>query len=197
MSEQYDLERDLKELEAMVNHLVPYLKSKELYGNAGGGFFSRMPALTIGAVLMRLRRIEEQRLSLSSNQRERFDKVKQAHKNIYQEWKIHYDKKLLREAHSRLDAMRTFFEECENDPRLCAQVYAPEVLRRTIVQEIVLYMRDIDLTDDTLTDKLRGVDSRLRRYVRPAEFFWASQLQPAYSQADFWWLYHRPAGKER
>lgn len=197
MSEQYDLERDLKELEAMVNNLVPYLKSKELYGNAGGGFFSRMPALTIGAILMRLRRIEALRLSLSPNQRERFDKIKQTHRDIYREWKQHYDKKLLREAHSRLDAMRTFFEECENDPRLCAQVYAPEVLRRTIVQEILMYMREIDLTDETLSEKIRDVDGRLRRYVRPSDFVWANALQPAYAQAEFWWLYHRPVTKER
>ncbi|MDX2074801.1 MAG: hypothetical protein SFZ02_00090 [bacterium] len=197
MFEQYNLEQDLKELEAMVSHLAPYLKSSELYGNAGGGFFSKMPALTIGAVVMRLRRLEELRISLTTAQRDRFDKAKQSHEAVYREWKTHYEKKLLREAHSRLDAMRTFFEECENDPRLCAQVYSPEVLRRTIVQEIILHMNDISLTDETLPTKITGVDGRLRRYVRPNDFFWDKTLETAYPQADFWWLYQRPVGKER
>lgn len=197
MFEKYDFESDIKEAEAMANHLAGYLKTNELYGNAGGGFFSKMPALTIGALVMRLRRLDVLRSSLSMPQRERLEKARQTHQSVYREWRAHYEKKLLREAHSRLDAMKTFFEECDNDPRLCAQVYSPEVLRRTIVQEIFIHMGDIHLEDATLTEKMTGVDSRLRRYVRPNEFFWAKDLEPAYAQSDFWWLYYRPAGKER
>ncbi len=193
MSEQYTIDKDLKEAEAMAKALVPYVHEGQLYGNVGGGGIfgsGNMPSLTIGAFLMRLRRLNT--FSLDSDQKARLQKAEHRNEQVLKEWRVHYERKLVREAHSRLDAMRTFFEECAADPALCARVYGPEVLRRTTVQEIIIAMEEIGLTDDELTKKAAGVDGRLRRYLQASDFVWDEQLIPAYPEKPFWWMYQHP-----
>ncbi|MDX1991871.1 MAG: hypothetical protein SF029_05755 [bacterium] len=194
MAEQgYAIEQDLKEAEAMAKSLVPYVHEEPLYGQAGGGgFFSKLPSLTVGALLMRLRRLEAQRDTMTPAQQSRLDAVQTRHSEVLKEWRMHYEKKMLREANSRLDAMGQFFEECNQNPRSCAGNYGVEASRRTIVQELVLAMQQMGIADDDLQTKLRAVDGKLRRYVQPSDFVWDASLQPYYPQRDFWWLYTRP-----
>ena len=196
MSEVYTIKRDLGELEAMVKNLENYVRGDTLYGSAGGaGFFSggRMPSLTVGAVLMRLRRLDVLHNQMDDAQIHRFEATQEKHAHVADEWRLHYTGKMTREANSRLDAMHAFFEECTTSPKLCANVYRPELLRRTIVQEILIAMDEINMAvEDDLKQKLNGTDGRLRQFVKPSEFQWAEQLQPAYDQKTFWWLYQQP-----
>lgn len=195
MSDSYTIERDLKEAEAMVKALDNYVRQDTLYGSVSGGFFSfsKMPALTIGAVVMRLRRLDVLHDGLNADQRTRLDKTVADHKTVYDAWRVHYDAKMLREAHSRLDAMRTFFEECANSPALCPRIYGPEALRRTVVQEIMLAMEANGTEiEKELKEKAQGVDGRLHAVVKHADFYWDAGLEPAYPRHVFWWLYHRP-----
>lgn len=196
MSEQkYAIEQDIKELEAMVQALVPYVYEDQLYGKVGGGgLFSggTMPSLTLGALLMRIRRLRASDDQLTDDQRSRLDAVELQHEAVRKEWRAHYEGKLLKEANSRLDAMRTFFQECDDDPRTCANIYLPEALRRTIVQEILLVLPTLNLKSAELDSKVRRTDSSLRRYAQASEFIWSSILQPVYPKDTFWWLYSKP-----
>lgn len=199
MSESYTLDQDLRELKAMVDGLETYVREDALYGSVSGGFFGggNMPALTVGAVLMRLRRLADQYAGMNDRQRLTFADARARHDAVKQEWRHFYEQKMLREANSRLDAMSAFFEECSHDPQLCAQVYRPEVLRRTTVEEILMALPDLNLTDDDLTKKARGIDSRLRRVVQPASFIWADELKPYYPEDRFWWMYQRPPDPQK
>lgn len=195
MSENYTIEKDLKEAEAMAKALTPYVHDQQLYGNVGGGgFFSAptMPSLTLGALLMRLRRLSVLSSQMTAAQIERLKQADARNQAVYQEWRVHYQNKLVREAHSRLDAMQTFFEECAQDERLCARVYKPEASRRTIVEEILMAMGELGIEDKDLTTKVRGTDSRLHRYLQPGDFLWSQILTQTYPQGQFWWLYQQP-----
>jgi hypothetical protein len=195
MSEKtYTLEQDLKEAEAMAEGLAAYLRQDNLYGSVGGGLFAsgRMPSLTVGALVMRLRRLHLLAEGLSPASRQKLDAVAARHDAVAAEWRVHYEAKMLREAHSRLDAMRTFFEECAASPGMCPRIYLPEVLRRTVVEELLIAMEARELGDDDLATKVKGTDGRLRRYVQASGFVWASALQVAYPQPQFWWMYHEP-----
>jgi hypothetical protein len=99
---------------------------------------------------------------------------------------------MVREAKSRLDAMSTFFDECTSDPKLCPRVYGPEVLRRTITEEITMAMEDYNIEDADLDKKVKNVDSRLRRFTQPSKFIWDESLKSAYPQNPFWWMYSEP-----
>ena len=195
MSETYSIERDLKEAEAMAKALAYYVRQETLYGKVGsGGMFAggNMPSLTVGALLLRLRRLSELTRSLDSSQTVRLRKTIHRNEQVLQEWRSHYEQKMLREANSRLDAMQAFFEECERSPEFGAQVYKPEVLRRTIVQELLIVIEEQRLDSQNLPQKIQTIDNRLRRYVKRSEFIWAEILQPIYPESTFWWLYQRP-----
>ena len=59
----YDRSKDLNEARKMADSLEPYVLGDQVYGSVGGGFFTggNMPSLTIGALLMRVRRLREWR----------------------------------------------------------------------------------------------------------------------------------------
>lgn len=197
MGEQtYSIDKDLKEAQAMAKALVPYVYEKELYGRTGsGGMFSggAMPTLTVGALLMRLRRLRTLRPHMNEKQQAQFDEIEARNDEVRREWAAAYEGKMVREALSRLDAMRAFFDECSQSPQLCASAYLPEALKRTIVEEIRLAMRDYRITSSEVDSKTRSTDSRLRRFTQqPSHFIWAEALQEVYPSESFWWLYHRP-----
>lgn len=194
MSENYSISKDLKEAEAMSKALLPYVHRNELYGNVGGMFsMSPMPSLTLGALNMRLRRLSVLCDELSDSQQKTLEEAKQNNATVMKDWRVHYEEKLLKEVNSRLDAMNTYFEECNNDNRLCYNAYSPEASRRTIAQEAYLTLQElgVEITDE-LRAKIAGTDSKLRRYVQPTDFIWSSELEPAYPKSEFWWLYARP-----
>ena len=92
-----------------------------------------------------------------------------------------------------LDAMRTFFQECRENPRSCAGIYGPESLRRTIVQEILLALNDLGVEiDDELKGKRGMIDQQLRSVLVNTDFIWADEIEPAYPRDKFWWLYQSP-----
>ncbi len=197
MSSQYKLDRDLNEAKQMANGLEEYLRGSDVYGTPAGGMFGGdAPALTVGALVMRLRRLDALRDQLTDAQRQELAQAQEIHRHMQREWAVHYEQKIVKEANSRLDAIRTFFEECSDHPRNCAAIYKPEVLRRTIVQELGRVMADQKIFSAELDKKRREMDVKLRGFVRPATFVWSALLQEVYPADEFWWLYHAPVTEE-
>lgn len=194
MAEQkYSIDRDLREAAAMVKALTPYIYENELYGNIGGFFGGDMPKLTLGGLLMRLRRLLALRGQMNDTQRAQLEQLIARNDEVRREWSVHYEGKMLREANSRLDAMKAFFDECRDNRRLCGNAYLPEAMRRTLVEELRLAMEQQHITSAELDNKVRGTDRKLRGYVEPTPFLWDQVLKDIYPQDTFWWLYHRPA----
>jgi hypothetical protein len=195
MAERYSIEQDLREAKAMAEGLERYVQGEQLYGAAGsGGFFSggKMPSLTVGALVMRLRRLRALEGQMNAQQRQQLREIEQKHESVRKEWRYHYEQKMVWEVNSRLDAMAAFFEECASDPKLCARVYLPEVLRRTTVEEILIAMKEMGIETRELDKKAKSTDSRLRRFTQPASFVWDQALETAYPQSQFWWMYSHP-----
>lgn len=184
----YSFEQDLEEAEAMADALVPYVYKDILYGRVG----ANMPSLTVGALLLRIRRLDVLKDHLDASQQGRLEAVQRQNQEIVDEWRTHYTGKMKEEALSRLRNLDTYFKECREDPQLCAGSYRPEALRRTIIQEIVIAMEAMNAEDEEVQRKIRIADSQLRNLVRPDDFLWAETLEPAYPRQTFWWLYQRP-----
>lgn len=183
----YSIDRDLKEVKAMVDNLVPYIYEDELYGKIN----IDTARLTPGSILLRLRRLGALRDQMNDSQAAEYDKVNAQHEALRKEWGVAYGKKMVREAESRLRDLQTYTKECREDPRLCASAYGPEALRRTIVAEIMAAL-PADIDKSALKATVSNVDSGLRRNNREAPFIWSQVLQAAYPKDTFWWLYGRP-----
>jgi hypothetical protein len=197
MFETYAIAQDLREAQAMADSLDGYLQQDNLYGSVGGGFFTagRMPALTVGALVTRLRRLSLLSSRLDDKQLAQLSKITATHDAVRREWRHHYEEKLKREAKSRLDAMRPFFEEAK-DPQQASKIYGPEALRRTLAEECLTALADLNVDITDLRKLARATDGRLRSYVAPSRFVWDAQLQDCYPAASFWWLYHTPRPPE-
>ena len=197
-AQTYSADRDLAEAESMAASLDTYVREDTLYGHVGGWFGSgKMPSLTIGALLLRLRRLKLLRDRLTPAQQQQLDAIQARHDAVRREWSVHYHQKMLREARSRLEAMRAFFEECEDDPRVCAGNYPPELLRLTIAHELASELESAGADSDGLDGLLRLADSRVRALTQPADFQWPAALQPLYPKDVYWWLYARPPVVEK
>lgn len=192
MSKNYRFSRDVDEAVAMADALESYIRSNTLYGVTSSGLFSGMPSMTVGALLLRLRRLDTLRDRLTDRHIKRLDKAIEQYELARTEWALHYETKIPQEAHSRIDAMKTFFYECANSIRLCRGIYRPEITRRTIVQELLKEMQVLDLKDTDLVEKVEAVDEKLSRVTESEEFQWSSKIQPAYPEREFWWLYAAP-----
>lgn len=191
MSSNYKIKADIKEAKTMADELGDYVRGDQLYGNTGGSFFSNMPGLTVGALLMRLRRLDTLRDSLSDSQNRDLDIAITAWEKARDEWRLHYEQKMIRELDSRLDSMQTFFKECAESSVNCRNNYRPEILKRTIIQELLREMNQLNVEADVQA-KVELVDGKFHSYMRPDEFQWSDELQAVYPQNEFWWLYQKP-----
>ncbi len=194
MSEaNYSIDTDLREAKALADHLVPYVYGDQVYGSIGGMFGSgQMPSLTIGALLMRLRRLHALEGQLSADQQAQLAAIDAENEAVRREWSVHYNEKLLQEANSRLKMMDRYFSDCTEDPRSCVNNYGPEALRRTIVEAIKLALHNSGSASADLDRTIGKVDNQLRRFTKPSDFVWANALEAAYPQSEYWWLYARP-----
>jgi hypothetical protein len=195
--QDYNIFNDLHDLERMVGSLKDYLKSNDIYGSIGGGIFTGggAPNLTIGTIIMRLRRLEALRDMLDARRQESLDRTLAQFETIRDDMWDRYTLKMEREAHSRLDAMTRFFEECRDDPQNCPRIYGPEAFRRTVVEELVTTMTAADIHSQELDSKVSRMDKQLRRYLIPSEFQWDDLLKPIYPQNNYWWLWMAPQNR--
>lgn len=191
MTTSYNIRRDLNQALTMSKVFEDYVRSKQLYGYASG-LFSNMPSMTIGALVMRLRRLDELRMHMPDSQSKKLDGALDRYLQVRTDWLYHYEKKLHQEAHSRIDAMKGFFYECSDNIRNCIGIYKPEMMRRTIVQELVREMEILGRRDAQLMVKISDTDKKLQRVTEPAGFQWSELLAAAYDEEEFWWLYHSP-----
>jgi hypothetical protein len=94
MGEQnYSVEQDLKEAQAMADGLDRYVTEEQLYSTVGsGGFFGggKMPSLTIGALLMRIRRLHALSDRLNDEQKQQLQAITDQNAKVHKEWRLHY-----------------------------------------------------------------------------------------------------------
>ncbi|MGB7337659.1 MAG: hypothetical protein WBC91_02120 [Phototrophicaceae bacterium] len=192
MSSNYSIQQDLKETDGMVSGLSDYVRGDQLYGSTGGGFFSKMPSLTVGALVMRLHRLDALQATMSDKQKNEFNTLYESWQTIRKDWRSHYEHKIMQEVESRLESMETFFRECAESQQSCYNNYRPEIQKRTIIQALLQEMSDLNLQDSDLTARIKTADGKLRTYLRADEFQWSDTLTVAYPQAAYWWLYQKP-----
>lgn len=190
----YTIDQDIKELRAMVDVLDPYVYENQLFKRIGGSAFStsNMPYMTIGSVLLRLRRLDAVTDQMTEAQRRDFQAAEAVNQRVYDAWTTHYRKKMVEEGLSRLKTMHSFFNDCKQSLRDCANGYRPEAWRRTVVEELYIALDEMNEPSAEFDSARRTADGLLRGFVRKGDFIWDSALQPVYPEKTFWWLYGKP-----
>ncbi|MEM9955437.1 MAG: hypothetical protein AAF846_27795 [Chloroflexota bacterium] len=187
-TEKFSLKDDLDVLNSMMERIVSHLQTDEIYGNQGM-FVSGLPSVTLGGILLRIRRLNALRERVGKYQQVKLDEAIEKHDRVYHEWTSHYEKKLKVELQSRIERLEQFIQEYQDDPKQYMVAFEPERTRRTIVQEILYMMQRINQENNHLLTRLANLDDNLRSIVKPSTFQWASNLESVYSKDEFWWLH--------
>ena len=185
---EYDYKEDLDIISSMVERLESYLQTDEVYGNQGM-FVEGLPAITLGGLLMRIRRLNAVRDLIGKSGQRELDEAIATHDALYNEWRAHYEKKVLAELESRLTRIEQFIEETKDNPPPSSLFFEPEQMRRTIVQELLYLIQRSGINADTYKEKLNKIDAELKELVKASDFKWATGLETIYAPDDFWWLY--------
>jgi hypothetical protein len=192
MTLHYDIENDLNEAISMAEGLEEYLKSDQVYGYSSKGMFDRMPRLTIGALQLRLRRLNALRSRLSDTQKSALNDTDKIVRDVQTEWREHYVRKLLKEIDVRVSGIQSYYNECLGDPELCYDNYDQEIEHRTLVQELFRVKASLKVPDDRNDKRIQEMDAALHSITEPASFQWDMALKSVYPDYEYWWLYSEP-----
>lgn len=182
---KYDIEKNLRTLHAMVEAITPYIYEEELFGHLG----DKMPKMTVGGLLLRLRQLEGIQSALSKQQQTQLTESRQRFEQMRYEWHNHYEKKLLQELKSRAETALNYLQDAVD----AMGDWGNQIEKRTIMADLMIEAsaQNISIPGD-LKGLVSEVDSLLRRYFKAGEFFWDAQLAHAYPQETYWWLYGKP-----
>ena len=183
------LERDLEILTAMAEGMEEYLKSDILFGKMPAG---DMPMLTLGGYLMRQHRLLALSDLLSAAGREQLEQAIGLFNRALVEKIVRFETKANKEVEARLRQMEEYLRDLHNK-KGGGMNYDTAVEPRVMLAALAdkLQMPPYQL-DERVLRSIDLLDRNLRRRWSPGEFIWPEAWQPAYPQADYWWLYGRP-----
>lgn len=187
----FDLNRDVRTVEAMAARLKPYIYEAELYGPMPGD----LPKLTVGGLLMRLSRLSALPDLLSPSQRETVRVAQSQFEAVRKEWAVAYEGKIQRELKVRLSALYQFFNECADNLRGCSDDYPSMIEKRVMVELLQDEASALNSLPAVLKGGITALDNKNHRYFEAGKFIWDSRLEPAYPPQKYWFLYGKPPKK--
>lgn len=181
----YDLDNDVRAVEAMAASLVPYVYDDELYGMLPG----TLPRLTVGSLLMRLHRLHVISDLLTPRQQGIVAEAQRLLDAARQAWHVAYTGKLKREFKARADALDQYFSECVENPRVAAEHYPSAMEKRVMIEHLYRDLEALNELPDSIKSRLPVIDNAIRRFVDVDTFRWDARLERVYSSDVYWFLY--------
>ncbi len=192
----YNAERDIYILTAMADQFEKYLIEDEMFWPLAGRIRGGMPRMTLGGYLLRKERLEAIRPALMPDQQATLDELLAASHIVIREWSIHYNTKLDREWDMRINLIENFLEDV-NDVETHNNIehWPNQARQRTVVHLLLKEARQQDSRSSDKVAALARIDRGLKRYLRTGEtghFLWAPELERAFPQETYWWLWVLP-----
>lgn len=171
---------DLVFLQAALPDLRDYILSSELYWplrpERGAAAGLRLPQLTIGNLLLSMAR-------LKGESAVEFEQIQA----LRDEWLSNWRRKAAREFESRLNLWQRYLLELRESAGRQPASFASEVRNRVILQ--LLRSETGGELPPHVDEQLAGLDAILRGITRSGPFVWEPELQAAFPQQEFWFLY--------
>jgi hypothetical protein len=175
---------DVEFLRAAIPDLQRYVISDDLYWplrlTAATPGSIQTPQLTIGNLLLSLRRLRSQQVDGVGALAEQIEQIRR-------EWRSNWAKKADHEHASRLNLWQQYMRELREDSRQQASYYASEVRHRTILE--LLHGELLDDLPGHENEQLAMLDNILRGLTRQGDFVWEQEVQSAFPPAEFWFLW--------
>jgi hypothetical protein len=166
-------EHDSRFIETSLPQLQDYLLSDELYWPLDNS----LPRLTLGALLLALRRVEAIDPSVAYRWQGQMDPIRT-------KWRTAWEKKALKEIKNRLRLWSASIAEWQSASAMSRADYPGEVRGRVILQ---ILLKEVDAPQEEAA--LNGLDHFLRASLRKCDFLWGPELEAAFPEDNFWFLY--------
>jgi 5-carboxymethyl-2-hydroxymuconate isomerase len=144
-----------------------------------------------GDLLARLHKLEAQRNKLSAEQQQEFADLRRQLEDAMRDFHTRFHSLLERETKARLNSLKWFLDECQEDRRQCRVQYPFEIRNRQRIAEIWKILGQNP--PQGLRGQIDAVDRRLRSLTVPADFVWDEYVKEIYPREAYWYLYVLPS----
>jgi hypothetical protein len=185
---------DVAFCKAMAGEMEDYLSSNVLFWEPsrrrfGGG---ELPKLTIGGLLLALRRLTTLRERLDPAQTRALAQAGEVLDRARSQRRVRYETKLERDLRSRLDAWAWYLDDMERSGEAATAYYPRQVENRTKIGLLLDDARDSKMSVVASRQRQAALDERLRQNFESGAFVWPDALQPGFPAERFWYLWGRP-----
>jgi hypothetical protein len=167
-------------LNDVLPRLKDYVMQDELFWPVNAAGSPPYPKLTLGNALYFLARLRGKDSSAAESFEAKLKEIKN-------EWRTHWQGKAAQEYVSRLRQWASYIEELKKDFRAHAPYYDSEVRVRALLELLAKDLRGGKLPPEA--DLLPVLDSALWSHLLEGAFMWSEDLQGAFPQKDYWFLY--------
>lgn len=178
---------DLAFLIAARADLPDYLLSDTLFWQLSAP--SDFPKLSLGYVLLTRARLAATSSQLTPAQQTELAQTTQALDALFAQKPVAAEKKATQELRSRLNLWSQFLDDCVEDQQSCVESYPHEVTQRVIATLLLTQFPRVGDAPEAV--RLTPLDARLRGRLTPGAFLWPGELQRAFPEKEFWFLYGR------
>lgn len=188
--QEHLLQDDLAILCQMVHHADAYLISDATRWDMA---VANMPPMTIGGVLMRLRRLTALREQLNTEERHQLETAASAFDAALFEKVVRFEQRAHDELHARLREWTTYLRDLPSKSAADVENYAAKVDGRVVIAELAAKLSEPPYRQaPRLAADIAAVDNRLKALWVPGGFVWNPVWEAAYAPDSFWYLYGTP-----
>lgn len=144
-----------------------------------------------GDLLARLHKLEAQRNKLTAEQQQEFAEVRRQLDDSMRDFRTRFNSLLIRETKARLNSLKWFLDECQEDRRQCRIQYPFEIRNRQRIAETWKILSQNP--PQGLRGQIDAIDRRIRSLTAPADFVWDEQVRSIYPHEEYWYLYVLPS----
>jgi hypothetical protein len=180
---------DFRYMQAGAEILEDFLLSQDVYwpiGIQAPNGETPYPQLSLGGLV--LARTRAQVKAISPTEQAQLARVSEAINGAHLKWRVAWEKKASSECRGRLTQWRNYIEDYQEKPAADYDRYAYEVTRRVILQILAADAGELTSAERELIFVL---DARLKNLIVRGEFIWDVDLQAAFPDDEFWFLYGR------
>jgi hypothetical protein len=187
--------RDAALSAAMADEIKDYLKSDVLFWEPDrrrpGG--AQLLKLTIGGLLLAMRRLETLRDHLNPDQLRALARAGRELAFQKREWRGRFQTKLARDLRSQLNAWAWYLEDCEGQGESAIVHYPRQVETRVKIDLLLDEANGVELDVQESRQRQIALDRQLRADFLPGDFCWLDPLAAGFPQDRFWYLWGRPS----
>lgn len=144
-----------------------------------------------GDLLARLQKLQAQFDQLSAEQQHELGQLRRQLDQSMADFRTRFHGLLEREVKARLNSLKWFLDECQQDRKQCRVSYPFEIRNRHRVDAVWEILSDAP--PEAMRHQIEEIDRRIRDITSPAEFVWDDHIKGIYPREKYWYLYVLPS----